>query len=136
MDEFIEVSEAASMSGKSKSTIKRWASQSLIESIKNEKGRWLFNPQSIKDYLIKNANQRPPTNRSQASRGLESETMSPIMGHLQSLQEALERERQINDELRKKLDVKDGELLKMTYEIKAILSQESKGLLSRWIRSK
>jgi len=68
--------------------------------------------------------------------------MSPTGTLLNSLQESLKREREaltreqkINDELRNRLEEKDRELLKLTYEMQAILRRDDKGLLSRWLRS-
>lgn len=50
------------------------------------------------------------------------------------LKEALQRERSLNDELRKKVDEKDSEIFKLLHEMKAVLDQKGDGFLSRWIR--
>jgi hypothetical protein len=50
------------------------------------------------------------------------------------LLEALRREKQINDELRAQNKELQGEVLKLSAEMLALLKGEGKGLLSRWIR--
>jgi DNA-binding transcriptional MerR regulator len=136
MNQFIDISQAARMSGKSKSTIKRWASQSLISSQKDESGHWFFDPESIKYYLAKSSVHEPAMTDPQLTHTKPHDHVLTIENHLRTVHESLQRERQINDELRKKIEEKDSEILKLIHEMKSLLQRDSGGnILSRWLRS-
>ena len=131
MHPFIDIHEASKMSGKSKSTVKRWAKNQLIVSKKNNSGHWTFDPQSIKEYLA----QHGTIATHEATKNQPHPTDWVSMNHLRSVHDSLDRERKINDELREQNRKLQGEITQLTHEIKSILSKESKSLISRWLRT-
>ena len=54
---------------------------------------------------------------------------------IRSLQNTLHRERQINDDLREQNRKLQADIVQLTHELKAELSKDDQGLLSRWLRS-
>ena len=59
---------------------------------------------------------------------------APDSASLTILKEALERERRVNDELRAVLNEREATIRSLETEMRAILSKENSGLLSRWTR--
>lgn len=130
---FISITHASKMSGKSVSTIRRWIKEKVVVAEKSDDGKWLLDEKKFHEYLI--------TLSSPVSNGRESSIISrgdhvDHFGELsKALRESLHRERNINDELRKQIQEKDQEILKLTHEMKSMLSKSSlTGVLSRWVR--
>ena len=143
----ITMKQALNMSGKTSTTLRRWIAEGSVIAKKNQGGRWEIDRHSLRVHLAQHVqdmsmNSHPsPTNSTEQSPDMLGD-MSPTGTLLNSLQESLKREREaltreqkINDELRNRLEEKDRELLKLTYEMQAILRRDDKGLLSRWLRS-
>lgn len=132
MEPSIALSVAVKMSGKSPTTVRRWAKEKLVRAEKDHRGSWRFDPGSLKTFLATGA--APPVRHGASTEP--SETRDPsTMELIRSLHGALHRERQINDDMREQNRKLQADLVKLTHEIKAILAKENKGLLSRWIRS-
>jgi DNA-binding transcriptional MerR regulator len=129
MNDILSLSEASKMSGKSLATVRRWAKEGLVIAEKNRSGRWQIPTHQFRVYLAQDVSLHEP------SMDKHNEGQSFKVEASQMLYEALHRERKINDDLRSQVKEKDGELLKLTYEMKSMLEGKYGGLLSRWIRS-
>ena len=139
----ITMKQALNISGKTSTTVRRWIAEGLVKAQKNQGSIWSIDENSLKVYLVKHGENMSMDGRSRKKQEKRlSPDMSPTSSLLASLQDSLKREREslhreqkINDELRIRLDEKDKELLKITYEMQAILKKEDGGLLSRWLRA-
>ena len=130
MNRVISASEASKLSGKSASTIRRWARTGFIEAKKNGKGQFEYDEDSLRSYLATQPEHTQPiTAHEEPDRLIDS-----LKDALRREQDALERERRLNDELRSEVKHHQRELLKLTYEMQAILKKESGNKLSRWIK--
>lgn len=129
MNEVLNLHEASKVSGKSLATVRRWARESLIEAKKNSSGHWEIPTRKFKAYLAHNVNLH------EASMDTHSEVQAAQDEASRTLHEALHRERKINDELRAQVKEKDSALLKLTFEMKAMLENKPGGIISRWIRA-
>lgn len=129
MEPKVSLNIAAKMAGKTTTAIRRWVTQGTVKAKKNEKGRWEVNTQSLREHLAINV----PVNVG----GSSGKTSEPDLQseYIRSLQSSLERERKKVDDLAENNTRLQNEILKLTHEIKAILSKDSRGLLSRWIKS-
>ena len=129
MNETLSIHAASKMAGKSTTTVRRWIREKSITARKAGDGRWQIDRHNLMAYLAQTpdhhvASMEPPQSGNYNDMEL-----------TRTLHEALHRERQINDDLRAQLKEKDGELLKLTYEIKAVLEEKGGNILSRWFRS-
>ena len=139
----ITMKQALNISGKTSTTLRRWIAEGLVKAQKNQSGKWSIDENSLKVYLARygeNMSMNSSSIRRRETRlSPDMSDTNPLLTSLQdSLQrerDALNREQKINDELRMKLGEKDKELLKLTYEMQAILKKEDGGLLSRWLRT-
>ncbi len=129
MEPEVSLNIAAKMAGKTTTAVRRWASQGLIKAKKNKRGRWEINTKSLRAHLATNV----PIHVGESS----DKTSEPDLQseYIRSLQSSLERERKKVDDLAENNTRLQNEILKLTHEIKAILSKDSRGLLSRWIMS-
>lgn len=123
----MSLSEASKWSGKSVSSIRRWAISGLFSAEKDDHGCWIIDSNALQEYLSKTSSKRghgSPKNEASSSESLHG-----------GLLNALRREQDLNDELRKKLDEKDKEISNLLHEMKAILKEKYGGnLLSKWLR--
>ncbi len=124
----LTMAEAIKLTAKAESTIRTWIRNEEVDAFQDVHGWWRIN----RDSLLYKASQSPPK-RPQQPPQLESIPQSSPLE--KALTEALERERRINDELRGQVRLLEGELLQITSELKALLSKETGGKLSRWLRS-
>ena len=132
MEPTIALSVAVKMSGKSPTTVRRWAKERLVQAEKDHRGSWRFDSQSLKTFLATGA--APPVRHGASTEP--SDTRDPSTVELiRSLQNTLHRERQINDDLREQNRKLQADIVQLTHELKAELSKDDKGLLSRWLRS-
>ncbi len=129
MNEVLSLHEASKMSGKSLATVRRWARENLIEAEKNSSGHWEIPTRHFKAYLANGVNLH------EASMDTKDEAQAVQNEASRMLHEALNRERKINDELREQIKEKDSALLKLTFEMKAMLEDKPGGIISRWIRA-
>lgn len=129
MNEVLSLHEASKMSGKSLATVRRWAKENLIEAEKNSSGHWEIPTRHFKAYLANGVSLH------EASMDTKDEAQAVQNEASRMLHEALNRERKINDELREQIKEKDSALLKLTFEMKAMLEEKPGGIISRWIRA-
>jgi len=129
MDPEVSLNVAAKMAGKTTTAVRRWASQGLIKARKNKRGRWEIETQSLREHLATSVSIHVgETSGNRQEPDLQSE-------YIRSLQSSLDRERKKVDDLSENNKRLQNEILKLTHEIKAILSKDNRGLLSRWIKS-
>ena len=129
MEPKVSLNIAAKMAGKTTTAVRRWVTQGIIKAKKNGKGRWEVNTQSLREHLATNV---PVNVGGSLDKVSEPDLQSE---YICSLQSSLERERKKVDDLTDNNTKLQDEILKLTHEIRAVLSKENKGLLSRWIRS-
>ena len=123
----LSLAEASKVSGKSIPSVRRWIKDGLLSAEKNDRGCWVLNSDVLQSFMATH----PTIKRSRMSNYYEANSAEPSV---EILKEALQRERSLNDELRKKVDEKDSEIFKLLHEMKAVLDQKGDGFLSRWIR--
>ena len=114
------------------STIRRWAAEGRIKAQKNPEGIWLIDKKSLQAALAAGTTKQARA----AKRANKEKSAAPITPSAHpALEKILEREQKINDDLRQENKKLQGEILKLTHEMQALLKREDKGLLSRWLRS-
>jgi hypothetical protein len=128
----LSMAEAIRLTEKAESTIRAWIKSCSIEAYQDRQGWWRINRDSLLHKAAEGAQKRPP--RAPQLEGTASIPPQPTPLE-KALSEALERERRINDELRGQVRQLEGELLKLTSELKALLTKETSGKLSRWFRA-
>lgn len=133
----INIDQAAKLIGKSQATMRRWASQKIIPAAKSNDGSWIFN----KDEILKHMSAQSQSmidskiiKRSSITQH-EHNIISIYKRQIDILEHTIERERQINDEMRDQLKQNQSEILKLSNEIKAILTNDNQSTLSRWIKT-
>ena len=133
------LSEAAVAVGRAESTIRFWLQNKIITGKKVKDGSWVISRSS----LLLHAAAAEPLRVQRRIRGASSNTTAPrneeqlfdaLRGQIATLSQALDHERSVSRDLRMQNKELQGEFLKLTAEIKAILEREDKSLLSRWIR--
>lgn len=132
MNTQITLSEAAKMAGVSVSTVRRWVSESRIKGLKTKDGVWRVSKESLLVMLSTQGASMESVRRVRGASAIQAE--APDSTSVALLKEALERERRINDELRAVLIERDATIRALETEMRAILSKENSGLLSRWTR--
>ena len=136
----LSVAKASTMSGKAQTTIRAALQKGELTGGKDKRGRWSVDEQSLRQWL---ASDNRLSTTSLARSHISTNKVDNINQHLveqlenriQELQrekdewlESFKEERQENRKLQ-------SELLRITSEMKALLSREDKSLLSRWLRS-
>ncbi len=123
--ELMSLKQASKLAEKSPATMRRWASQGVVNAHKTKGGRWSFDRGELLAHL---ANHGTVTNTSHKRLISDSDSSQAIT---RAQNEALQRERQLVDECRKeirelKLENKDlsRELLKLAHEIASILKDK------------
>jgi hypothetical protein len=139
MEETLTINEASERFAVSPSAIRRLVTGKQLKTTKDKKGRQLLVADELAGIFARRAKPaRAGAQVSGSSSKLSESITGPFTGesdrYLRSLENALERERRVNDELRHEMTGLRSELLKMMSEMKALLQKEDKGLLSRWIR--
>ncbi len=114
------------------STIRRWAAEGRIKAEKNSEGVWLINKNSLQAALATGTTKQA---RAAKKANIEKSSAHNSLQSSPALERILDREQKINDELRLENKKLQGEILKLTHEMQALLKREDKGLLSRWLRS-
>ena len=136
VSEELSVKEAAKMAGVASSTIRRWIDTNKLPSNRNGEGWRRVRKRDLMAYLASGSVRvaRPLSGATVNDHGggsRESDESSTVA----LLKEALDRERDKVDKLEERNKQLQDEILKLTHEIKAILSKDNQSLLSRWIRS-
>lgn len=129
MSDRIPLSEAAKRMGKAQSTLRRLATDGRIRTTKDAMGRHLV---SFEDVL---AHYALKTDASMVrSERAESPLADALRAQCASLERSLERERAEKDRLASQLERLQSELLKLTAEMRAILTKETGNKPSNWFR--
>ncbi len=132
MSEKILLSEAATRLGKSPTTLRKLVNTGIISTTKDKQGRhWVDFSVVHTHYAQRSA---PQDKRSAPEKIVENE-QSLLKEKVALLERVLEREERINDELRGQVKQLEGELLKITHELKTLLSGKTGNTLSRWIQT-
>ena len=131
LDTEVTLKVASKFAGKTVTAVRAWINK---ESVKARKvnGKWLVDSQSLKEHLATNVKPNSPPNLDQSFSNYENERLTN--DYILSLTSTLERERQKVDSLTCQVEKLQSELLKLTYEMQAILKKESGNKLSRWIK--
>lgn len=132
MNAQLTLSEASKMAGVSISTVRRWAVENRIQGAKTKDGVWKVSNESVLLLLATQGASMESFRRIHGASAVQVE--APEMASLAILKEALERERRVNDELRATLSEREATIRALEVEMRAILSKENSGLLSRWTR--
>lgn len=135
MNERLTIAEAAQRYAVSQSAIRRLLDAGKLVSKRDAQNRHTLSV----DELAEAFSRRVPDSRSGAIAGKPSADRSDELPAtnsrlIQNLEDALSRERRLNDELRAHNYNLQGELIKLTAEMKALLGKEGDGVLSRWFR--
>jgi len=104
--------------------------------MKDANGGWLIREEDLRAYMATTLASKKTTHGAPKRQGVQgaSATAGTMDPTVMVLTEALRRERHINDELRGQNKEFQGEILKLTAEMRAILSKDGSGMLSRWLR--
>ena len=132
MNNQITLSEASKMAGVSVSTVRRWALENRIQGSKTKDGVWRVSKESVLVMLSTQGVSMESVRSVHGASALHHE--APDSASLVILKDALERERRVNDELRSVLNERESTIRTLEAEMRAILSKENNGLLSRWTR--
>lgn len=130
--EDLTMAEAMRLTEKAESTIRAWIKSGAIEAYQDKQGWWRINRDALLYKAAEGAQKRPLRAPQLNTVSQSSPQPTPLE---KALTEALERERRINDELRSQVKQLEGEFIKITAELRAILSKETSGKLSRWFRA-
>ena len=136
------------MLGLGVTTIRSWCQLGRVAAKKDSNAQWLVNLESAKSHVATAKHGATAGRRivakSRDGEGagtsrLPPETTSSWVSEggsdaLAIALDALSHERRQNSELRTQNKELQGELLKLTAEMRAILSKEGAGMLSRWMR--
>lgn len=130
----LSVGEAAKISGKATSTIRRWILEGFLKAIQDENGWYRIKHEDLMNTLSQ-VTHKQPTSESTIQNNYSQ--INENTAFIKSMQESLERERRINDEFRNQIKSLESEIFKLTHEIRAILTKNSPiNSLSRWLQSK
>lgn len=132
--ETVTIPQASALLQKPDGTVRDWVRKGLVRAKQDPRGRWLIERESLLAHAAVKAPKVDQRRASNPKPSLASPLDDGISKYIRTLEDSLTREQKLNDELRSKNDFLQGELLKLTAEIKAILAREDKSLLSRWIR--
>ena len=138
MNTQITLSEASQMAGVSISTMRRWALEKQVQSVKVKDGTWRISKENLLVVLsTQGASIEAIRTIRRASKTMEAPAMKESTEYsLVFIREALERERRVNDELRKTLNEREVTIRALEAEMRAILQRQSEnqGSVSRWFR--
>ena len=137
----VSIPEASKLVARPENTIRDWVKNELIEGFRDDRGRWRVERSSLLVRASEIATTKPSVLRgSQRTVTGASGSKPPVEPtsevYVQSLVASLERERKINDELRKQIEWLQAQFVQVTQEMKATLDKQSPldGVLSRWLR--
>jgi DNA-binding transcriptional MerR regulator len=132
----LSLPEAARRADASPTSLRRWISTGALKATKDTSGGWLIRDDDLRTYMATTLASKKTSTGAQKRQGAEgaSTTVGTTDPTVVVLTESLRRERHINDELRGQNKELQGEILKLTAEMRAILSKEGAGMLSRWLR--
>ncbi len=132
--ETVTIPQAATMLEKPEGTVRDWVKKGLVRARQDSRGRWLIERDSLIVHASARAHPAAASRAKQAVQNVATGSGEGTARYIRTLEDSLAREQRLNDELRAKNDALQSELLKLTAEMKALLSKEDKGLLSRWMR--
>ena len=132
--ETVTIPQGATMLEKPEGTVRDWVRKGLVRANQDTRGRWLIDRDSLIAHASTKATVTPSTRSKSQTQATATPSVEGDSRYIRTLEDSLAREQRLNDELRAKNDSLQGELLKLTAELKAILTKEDKGILSRWRR--
>jgi len=134
----LNITQAARLTGKSLATIRRWAAQKTIPARKTEDGHWVFSSDELVAHLHAHGHEligtRPIAGKAEQPNN--QQLIGAYAEQIKTLEGLLEREQRLNDELREQLKSTTGEVFKLTAELRAFLSKETKTTPTQWIKTK
>jgi hypothetical protein len=146
-EKLLTLAQASSMIGKAESTIRRLIDKGSIQSLRDEKGRHLIELGQLLAHFAgttrSESNLEPATatktgGGSVASPAVElaaaSATVRELRERITLLEMVMERDQRELERLRDQNNGLQGELLKLTAELKAILTKETGNKPSNWFR--
>ena len=135
----LTVAQAAQMSGLSPSTLKRRITTQALAARYSATGTWLIERSDLMAFLA--TSEPSKAVQGTGARSGATSVVSSDQAVIEHLTRSLERERQLNADLQRTsedLRVQNrelqGEVLKLSAEMLAILKGEGQGMLSRWLR--
>lgn len=134
MSEDVLLSEAATRIGKSATTLRKLVNLGKLETNKDKQGRhWVCMNDVLAHYALTPA---PRAGASRLHEHTESRGEQMLREHISFLEQALSRERAINDSLRTQNERMQSDATKTMAEMKAMLDKQSPldGVISRWLR--
>ena len=131
----LSMSSAARVAGVSISTVRRWVDSGLIEHTTNHQGWRVVTKASLMAYLSQQSHDDRRTVLGATVKASYKGVMNNPNDSLSIALEALQRERNINDELRNQIRSLESELVKLTLEIKALLTGKTGTGLMRWVQN-
>lgn len=128
MSTYISLPTASKMASKSTTTLRRWAKIGVVRAEKNSNGQWSID----REHLMAHLATTKPTKIKETAQSHHHDSSTELV---RTLETALERERRLNDDLREQNKKYQGDLIKLTSEMRAILSKNNTSLVSRWLRT-
>jgi len=143
MDEKLTIGEAAKRYTVSPSAIRRLIDSGKVKSTKDAAGRHMV----LAGELTGELSRRVPGSRSGAQTGKGSSDRSGKAAgepagdlnvttdrYLRAIETALDHERRVSEDLRTQNRELQSQLVKLAAEMQALLSKETDGMLSKWLR--
>ena len=135
----LSIAKAAKLCGKSESTVRRWASLKMIPGRKNADGRWTFQEDELSSYMSAHGGDlidsgKVMSNRGRPAKASSSDSQSARV--IAALEDSLKRERSLSDDVREQLQAAQAEIVRLTQEIKALLSKDKTSSPARWVMTK
>ncbi len=143
-DIYVSLAEATKLVAKAESTVRNWVKSKQVRAKQSTEGWWLIDRNS----LLAHAALTPSTKGLRGGQSKHLKNTPPFIDPLNaplntpqptplenSLRESLERERRLNDQLQTKNEFLEKELLKITHELKSLLSGKTGNTLSRWVQT-
>jgi excisionase family DNA binding protein len=137
MNDSMSLNEAAKMANCGVSTIRRWATEKLINAEKDQSGIWRISKEAMHQFLVAGGESSHGRRAIRGASSVAHPSPASTNGEvLEVLREALRRERDVNDELRKQNEKIQAQLIQVMHEMQAILNKQNPldGVISRWLR--
>jgi predicted RNase H-like nuclease (RuvC/YqgF family) len=146
MGEQVTLTDASKMVDQHPAVLRRFIGEGKLKSSKNTSGHHVVDKTEVLAFFADRS-----AKRSGASRGSDraskseggdqvaavlTERIASLEGTIADLRRTIEREREENKDLRSQNRELQGEILKITHELKGYLAKEGGNMLSRWIKSK
>lgn len=136
MSDPIPLSEAARLVGKTPGALRRLVNEGKLHGLKDAQGKHLVQREEvIAHYAITlRSGAISDRNEDRSERRSDDSLVQALRDQVAILRSAAEQDRIEKAELRSQNKELQGEVLKLSAEMLALLKGDGKGLLSRWIR--